>query len=239
MYTVKEFGLTVQHKINISYIVYQPLVRLLVGLIILAIVNWILTSLPMIAELQIPWLPIPINAIISLVIGIIMISLLFTFRKDFVPRLENAMPSFREIADIVQAATNIAIIVVAYLMFDDAILPFMKQYAWVYPLVFLAIVIWPLVALIIALYRSSDKIADQTTFRIAEIRGEVIKCPHCQALIPSNARYCTRCSTKLALVVTNVDMIKCTACGTENKSDDIYCLDCGNSLRSENDTQDN
>ena len=149
------------------------------------------------------------------------------------------MPSFKEVADIIHAATNIAIIVVAYLMFADAIVPFMKQFAWIYPLVFLAIIIWPLVALIVALYKSSDKIADQATFRIAEIRGELIKCPQCQALIPGNASYCTRCSTKLALLLApGVDMIKCITCGTENKSDDIYCLNCGTQLRSENDIQD-
>ena len=228
-----------QRKVSFSYIVYRPLVRLLVGLIILAIVNVILSSLPMITALQIPRLPITINAIISLVIGIIMISLLITFRREFVPRLESAKPSFKELADIVHAATNIAIIVVAYLMFDDAILPFLKQYTWIYPLVFLALVLWPLIALIVALYKSSDKLADEATFKIAEIRGEVIKCPQCEALIPSNARYCTHCSNKLTLMVAKPKTIVCINCGTENNPGDVYCLECGSPLTMENNIQEN
>ena len=224
--------MTGQRKVNISYTVYRPLVRLFVGLIILAIVNIILTSLPMIMAVQIPVIPVTINAIISFVIGIIMISLLITFRREFVPRLEGATPSFRELADIVHAATNIAIIVVAYLMFDELIMPFLKQYTWVYPIFFLALVLWPLIALVVALYKSSDKLADEATFKIAEIRGELIRCPHCSALIPSNARYCTNCSTKIGLAVTKVHTMRCTECGTENNPGDTYCLACGSPLPS-------
>jgi uncharacterized OB-fold protein len=226
-----------RRKVNFSYMVYRPLIRLFVGLIILAIVNIILTSLPMITALQIPVIPITINAIISLIIGIIMISLLITFRREFVPRLEGAAPSFKELADIIHAATNIAIIVVAYLMFDEAILPFLKQYTWIYPLVFLALVLWPLIALIVALYKSSDKLADEATFKIAEIRGELIRCPHCTALIPSNARYCTNCSTKIALAVAKVHTTRCVECGTENNPGDIYCLECGSPLPSPHENQ--
>jgi hypothetical protein len=217
-------------KVNIPYTVYRPLIRLFVGLIILAIVNIILTSLPMVTAVQIPVFPITINAIISFVIGIIMISLLITFRREFVPRLEGATPNFKELADIVHAATNIAIIVVAYLMFDEVIMPFLKQFTWIYPLVFLALVLWPLIALVLALYKSSDKLADEATYKIAEIRGELIRCPHCAALIPSNARYCTNCSTKIGLAVTPIRTTRCAECGTENSPGDIYCLECGSPL---------
>jgi uncharacterized OB-fold protein len=211
-------------------VLYRPLIRLAVGLIILAIVNIILTSLPMITAVRIPVIPVTVNAIISFVIGVIMISLLITFRREFVPRLEKATPSFKELADIVHAATNIAIIVVAYLMFDEIIMPFLKQFTWIYPLFFLALVLWPLIALVVALYKSSDKLADEATFKIAEIRGELIKCPNCAALIPSNARYCTNCSTKIALAVAKVYTTRCVECGTENNPGDAYCLECGSPL---------
>lgn len=229
----------VPRKANITYELYRPLLRLIVGLIILAIINWILTSLPMVSALKIPWLPIPINAIVSLIIGIIMISLFLTFRRDFVPRLERAMPSFKELADIVHSATNLAMIIIAYLMFDKAILPFMQQFAWVYPLIFLVIAIWPLVSLIVTLYRSSTKIADLATFKIAEIRGELVMCKSCDAILPASAKYCTRCSAKLDLpaTVAPVVMTKCGTCGAGNKAGDVYCLDCGNPLSSTKESQ--
>ncbi|MFC1905800.1 zinc ribbon domain-containing protein [Chloroflexota bacterium] len=225
----------VPRKTTVSYELYRPVMRLIVGLVILAIINWILTSLPMVAALRLPWLPVSINAIISSVIGIIMISMFLTFRRDFVPRLESAMPSFTELADIVHAAVNLSVIIIAYIMFDDIILPFMKDFAWVYPLVFLALAIWPLVSLITGLYRSSGKIADLATFRIAEVRGELVMCTSCGAIIPRDARYCTKCSAQVAGAVTIVPPTKCSVCGVENKTGDIYCLACGSPLSSKED----
>ena len=222
----------VPRKATITYELYRPVMRLIVGLIILSVINWILTSLPMISGLRIPWLPISINAIISLVIGIIMISVFFRFRQDFVPKLESAMPSFKELAEIVHSATNLAMIIIAYVMFDDVILPFMKDFAWIYPLVFLLIALWPLISLITMLYRSSGKIADLATFRIAETRGELTMCTSCGAIIPRNAMYCTKCGAQIAVAVTKIASTKCDVCGMENKTGDLYCMACGNPLNS-------
>lgn len=216
----------------ITYEVYRPLIRLAVGLIILVLINWLLTSLPMISALSIPRIPVSINAIISMIIGIIMISLLFNFRQDFVPRLEQALPTFKELAEIVHAATSLGMIVVAYVMFDDVILPFMSRFTWVYPLVFLLIALWPLVILIVTLIRSSGKIADMATFGIAKTRGEVLECPHCHAIIPGNASYCPNCSDKITVVAADGSTIKCATCGIENRIGDTFCLGCGKPLSS-------
>jgi len=186
----------------------------------------------MISALSIPRIPVSINAIISMIIGIIMISLLFNFRQDFVPRLEQALPTFKELAEIVHAATSLGMIVVAYVMFDDVILPFMSRFTWVYPLVFLLIALWPLVILIVTLIRSSGKIADMATFGIAKTRGEVLECPHCHAIIPGNASYCPNCSDKITVVAADGSTIKCATCGIENRIGDTFCLGCGKPLSS-------
>jgi hypothetical protein len=220
----------VSNKIAISHEVYRPVVRLIIGLIILAIINWILTNLPMIQQLQIPWLPITIRAIISAVIGIIMIALFITFRQDFVPRLDTAMPTFQEAGTIVASAVGIGIISIAYVMFDDVILPFMGRFSWIYPVVFLVIAIWPLITLVVTLYRSSDKIADLITGKIAQASGELVKCGNCGKTIPSSAKYCPRCSAQLSLFVTESGTIKCRKCGAENKAENRYCLECGRPL---------
>jgi hypothetical protein len=220
----------VSHKVAISHEVYRPVVRLVIGLIILAIINWILTSLPMVQELQLPWLPITIKAIVSAIIGIIMIALFITFRRDFVPRLDAAMPSFPEAGTIVAAAVAIGIITIAYIMFDDVILPFMGRFAWIYPVVFVVVALWPLITLVVTLYRSSDKIADLVTGKIAEASGELVKCANCGEVIPSNAKFCPRCSVKLSLFVPDSGSIKCRKCGAENKAEDRYCLECGKPL---------
>ncbi len=222
--------MAVSHKVAVSHEVYRPVVRLAVGLIILAIINWVLTSLPMIKEVKIPWIPISAGAIVSVIIGIIMISVFLTFRRDFVPRLQSAVPSFPESGTIVEAAVNLGIITIAYTMFDDAILPFMGRFTWLYPVVFLLIAVWPLFTLVVTLYRSSDKIADLATGKIAEVSGEFVKCASCGEIIPSSAKFCPRCSAELTWLVNNTATIKCGKCGAENKADYGFCFACGKPL---------
>ena len=159
-----------------------------------------------------------------------MIALFITFRRDFVPRLDAAMPSFSEAGTIVAAAVAIGIITIAYIMFDDVILPFMGRFTWIYPVVFVVIALWPLITLVVTLYRSSDKIADLVTGKIAEASGELVKCANCGEVIPSNAKFCPRCSVKLSLFVPDSGTIKCRKCGAENKAEDRYCLECGKPL---------
>lgn len=62
---------------------------------------------------------------------------------------------------------------------------------------------------------------------IAEMSSELIKCGSCEAMIPSSAKFCPKCSAKLALLLNIVDTIKCSKCGAKNRSDDRYCLNCG------------
>jgi len=144
----------------ISFDVYRPVVRLAVGLIILAIINWILTNLPMVRAVSVPGSPISITAVVSVIVGFIMIALLLNFGKEFSPRIQAALPTISEIGPIVSSAIALSVVTVAYLMFKDAVVPLMKEYAWLYPLAFLVVAIWPLVTLITALYHSSDKVAD-------------------------------------------------------------------------------
>ena len=88
-------------KVAVSRELYQPIIRLGVGLVILVIINVILEALPMLHRLVIPGIRISAAAIISVVIGIIMISLFLTFRRDFAPRLQAAFPNFPESGRIV------------------------------------------------------------------------------------------------------------------------------------------
>jgi hypothetical protein len=225
--------MTTSRKVVVSHDVYRPVVGLVVRLIILGIIYWILTSLPMLKQLSIPKLPISAGAIVSIIIGIIMIAMLLTFRRDFAPRLQAAVPTFPESGTIVISAVNLAIITIAFTMFNEAVSPFLKQYTWVYPLFFVLIAIWPLSVLIMTLYRSSDKIAELTTGKIAQASGELVKCNECGELIISTAVFCPNCSTKLAVPETESVVVTCSSCNAQNRSKDKYCLACGKPLVAE------
>lgn len=214
----------------ISFDVYRPVVRLVVGLLVLAIINWILTSLPMVKAVSIPGSPISVTAIVSVIVGFIMIALLLNFGKEFSPRVQAALPTISESGPIVSSAIALSVVTVAYLMFRDAVVPLMKDYGWIYPLAFLIVAIWPLVTLITALYHSSNKVADLAAVKIAEASGELIKCAKCGAYISSSAKFCPACSAPVVRQSATIEKIKCPFCGAENKSDHVYCLACGKEL---------
>ena len=214
----------------ISRDVYKPVIGLIIRLIILGIVYWILTGLPMIKELTIPRLPISTSALVSVIIGIIMIAMFLTFKRDFAPRFKEAVPAFPESEIIVKSGVNIIVITIAYTMFGEAIKPLMKQYSWAYPIFFVLIAIWPLWTFIATLYKSSDNIADLATGKIAEASGELVKCGNCGELITSDAIYCPMCSAKMNTIIEEVAIIKCGRCGTENRSGGRFCLACGKPL---------
>jgi len=216
--------------VAISFDVYRPVVRLVIGLLILAVINWILTALPMVKAVTIPGSPVSITAIISVIVGCIMIALLLNFGKEFSPKMQSALPTITEIGAMVSSAIALAVITIAYLMFKDAVMPLMKEFGWIYPLTFLVIAIWPLVTLITSLYKSSNKIADLAVVKIAEASGELIKCAKCSAYISSASKFCPLCSAPVTRTSAADAVIKCDNCGEVNSSEHIYCLACGKKL---------
>jgi hypothetical protein len=205
------------------------LVRLVVQFLILSVINLILINLPMLKAITIPGSPITLPAIISLVIGAIMIGILLGFRQDFVPMLRRSFRGFPQAATIASSAIILGIIITAYTMFEAAVRPLMFQFGWVYPVIFLIISLWPLVTLIITLYSSGRPIADWAAEKIMQntMSGqcESTRCAACGAICVRNAKFCPACG--VCLVPQTENNTGCKACGTVNKSSYKYCLNCG------------
>ncbi len=207
---------------------YTSILRLAIQLIILAIVNWLLTELPMIKAITFPGLPVTVTSVISFIIGWIAIGVILVFRRDFIPKLRSTYPNFPQLSTIVSEGITLVIIIIAYTMFDGSIRPLMKQLAWLYPVIFLAIALWPLYVLITTLYRSSGPIADWASTKIAATPPPATeitcKCAACGKANHPSAKFCTSCgAATCALACTS----KCAKCGTVNNQQDKYCMNCG------------
>lgn len=206
---------------------YASVIRLLIQLIILMIVNWVITELPMIKVLSIEGLPVSLASIISMGIGIVAIVILLLFRREFVPGLRSKYTALPQAGIIVSQGITLLIIVIAYASSEGVIMPLMKQFAWLYPVIFLAVSIWPLYMLIATLYRSSGPLSEWAATRMSssmtENLGE-IKCPSCGKFSPASARYCTSCGASVGTMACDA---RCTACGATNRQQDKYCLGCG------------
>jgi hypothetical protein len=207
---------------------YTSILRLVIQLVILAIVNWLLTELPMIKAITIPGLPVTLTSIISFIIGWIAIGVILVFRRDFIPRLRSNYPNFPQASTIVSEGITLVIIIIAYTMFDGSIRPLMKQLAWLYPVIFLAIALWPLYMLITTLYRSSGPIADWTSTKISATPPPATenarKCAGCGKVSPAPAKFCTSCGAAMGDPACGS---KCSKCGAVNNQQDKYCMNCG------------
>jgi len=205
---------------------YTSIIRVVIQLAVLAIANWLLTELPMIKAVVIPELPVPITAIISFIIGLGAIGVLLLFRRDFISRLRSSYPSFPQAATIASEGIILAIIVIAYTSFSACVQPLMKQFAWLYPVIFLAVALWPLIMLINTLYRSSGPIADWASTKLAgppAVTENVAKCGSCGKLSPVSARFCPSCGCGIESSACS----KCLQCGAVVKEQDKYCMLCG------------
>lgn len=208
---------------------YATIIHLIVQLTILAIINWLLTELPMVRAISIPGLPVTIPAVISLAIGIIMIVIFLAFRQDFVPKLRLRYPGFLDLSAMVSDTVSLAVIIVAYTSFDDVIKPFMKEYSWAYAPIFLAIASWPLITLITTLYRSPGPVADWTSTNISPHTTSrttpASSCASCGGTSPAGAKFCIKCGA--GLNHSKTDTVKCASCGAVNQCSAGFCMKCG------------
>jgi len=182
----------------------------------------------MISDLSVPGLPFAIAAVVTAIIGIIMIVIFINFRRDFAPKLKEALPKFPESEKILRNAVTLAIIVIAYLMFQDLIRPLLGSSGWIYTLIFVLIALYPLYSLITTLYRGGHQVSDAVTVKIAQDSGEVIKCQKCGEIVVSDAKFCPNCAAKLE--VSPRTTLECKKCGTVNKASSKFCLNCARPL---------
>ncbi|MHB8085912.1 MAG: zinc ribbon domain-containing protein [Dehalococcoidia bacterium] len=208
---------------------FTLLVRLIVQILILSVINLILIGLPMLRAVTIPGSPITLTAIISLVIGAIMIGVLLGFRQDFIPMLQRSSRGFPQAATIASSLIVLVIIITTYTMFEAAVRPLMFQFGWAYPVIFLIISLWPLITVIITLYSSGRQIADWAAEKIMQnttnCRSEDARCISCGTTCERSAKFCPACG--VCLVPQTENIIRCKACGAVNKSSYKYCLSCG------------
>lgn len=157
---------------RISSRLYRPLSRLVITLLILEVVNWTISQIPLLRGQVIPGVFISGRGIISAIIGVITIIVFLRFRKDFISRLRTSFPTLPQLGKMVSAAVNFGIIIITYSMFDVVILPFLRGFYFAYQLVFFLAALSFIYILTSNLYRSRDKITDLVSGRVPEALGE-------------------------------------------------------------------
>lgn len=208
------------------------MIKLVISLIVLGIINAIVVRLPGI-DVSIPGLPITIPTVVTTVIGVMMISMVLRFGYEVSPPIRGTFPSFPELAIIVANLVYLAAVGIAYTSFEGLVHPFLLDTPWVYPLVFLAIAILPVVRVASTLLGSVDKWSAWISGRISRVPGELVTCPECGKKIASDAEFCSSCGAKLAGLKIEAGIRRCPKCGAELEPDATFCNKCGTKIERE------
>lgn len=209
---------------------YRPAIRLIIALIILGVIAYVIGVLPMLSELRVPHTPISAANIINAVIYVVMIVIILNFGREITPTVREYLPKFPEAATALMLILVLVVISIAYSAFKW-VSYFFRDFSWIYALLFLLIAIIPLYRLGMLLYTNIDKLTDLLTGKIAEVSGELRRCPNCEEMNPSDSKFCKKCGAALTPTTEAKPKTKtCPNCNATLPDDAKFCSECGTRL---------
>jgi len=179
--------------------IIQPMIRVIIALISLAVINFIILSLPGLKNLNIPGNPLPwsIPTIISAVISTLMIITVLRFGFDFGPTLRKAYPKFPELQTVAIHATILISITIAYGAYQSILLPYFYPNDWIYHLLFLGMALIPTYVIASTLLRHTDKWTGYIYWNVKKGGGSIVQCTRCGEMNDSINIYCRACGNTM------------------------------------------
>ncbi|OPY55833.1 MAG: Double zinc ribbon [Pelotomaculum sp. PtaU1.Bin035] len=213
-------------KLEVNYLV-RRLAGFFVTLIILIIIKAVITSLPSMDTLVFKQYGITIANIASAVISSIIIGLILIFGQDIAFRVVRIVPSYPEANPLINTVSILISIVIAYMAFNKILSPLFAKInlAWLYPVLFLCIAIFPVYRITALLFTSSGKITDLFIGeRRAAASANTVVCPNCGDIVPES-KFCSRCGKEM--IREKADSVFCQKCGSVLKPGVKFCAKCG------------
>lgn len=230
-------------------LVLTPLLKLLIGVVVLLVIGTIINALPMVKEIPTMDLTIPISEIIKVVISTLILVILLNFAFEFGDNLEEAVPKFPEIGIISRWVVFLIAIIVAFVTYENIAQVFLGEQKWIYSLFFVAIALVPIMNLLILFYRHVGQITDlivsgtENMGRSRRRRRSVtaqptINCASCGGAITASAKFCRSCGEKVVAQAAapqpaSSDAASCPDCGAVLSSNAKFCSECGSRIAGE------
>ena len=175
--------------------------------------------------------------IAAAIISVVFIVIVAIFAKIISRIIGELLPLFPGISSLINNIMLIIIIIIAYSSFDTFIVPFfiLHEIAWLYPIIFLLLVILPIYRIIVIVYRNAGNIA--YLFRkkpVSSVKNEEGQCPNCKADIKKDAQFCSKCGTKIEKISKqDISISRCSNCGYEIDIKSDFCSNCGAKIEKE------
>lgn len=199
-------------------------VGLIITLVILGIIKAVIVRLPGMDE--------PVSELFTIAdiattgIGVVVIVVVLLFGLDISGRIARLLPSFPEIAPLINNLTILIAIIIAYSAFDTIAMPFLREIniVWLYPVFLLCLAILPVYRITAILFTSSGKITDLVLGK-RPTSATTIVCPNCGSQV-AQAKFCSNCGAKLPTIETGIQST-CPSCGAVLKPQAKFCSHCG------------
>jgi len=201
------------------------------GLVVLLIIRAVVLSLPMIRDATIARFPLTPLQIAVAVVDTIIIVILLNFGREIGNSLRFAIRRFPEAGTIVTLVVVLIAVSVAYGVYGDigSLLP--RDIHWIYPVVFVVLIVIPLYFLIMTIYRNIDKLTDLTVTRIETATKRSNICSNCGAKLSANAQFCPDCGQQIVKEEEVAEKpVKCPECGATVEKDTKFCEECGSRI---------
>lgn len=215
-----------------------PLLKLIVAVVGLLILQFLVSSLPMVREIPVPAsLPLPVIAIAKIVIATVILALLVNFAFEIGDNLEVTFPAFPQGGVMVRWFVLLVAVLIAYWAYHILAETFLGSYSWAYSLMFLGLALVPLISLVVLNYQHIDTLIDLAMGRMQTFRAERLStsrireqllCAGCDATLQTGAKFCRKCGTPVATPATATKVAwQCANCGSSLSAGVKFCSDCG------------
>jgi hypothetical protein len=200
-----------------------PVLKLAIAVVGLLILQVLVSALPTVREIPVPsGLPLPVLEIVKVVIATVILVLLVNFAFEIGDNLELAFPAFPQGGAIARWFLLLVAVLIAYGAYRILAETFLRDYAWIYSLVFLGLAIVPLIRMVLLSYRNIDKLLSVAMAGMQTLgagggtsraKGQ-LQCASCGAALSPGAKFCRGCGAPVPVQDTaEAAPPQCSQCG--------------------------
>lgn len=211
----------------------KPIIKFIIGLVVLLIIRAVVSSLPMIKDATIARFPLTPLQIAVVVVDTIIIVILLNFGREIGNSLRFAVEHFPKVGTIANLVVVLVAVSIAYGAYNRIGFLLPRNIHWIYPVIFIVLAVIPLYFLVMTIYRNIDKLTDLTVRRIETATKKHSICSNCGARLSANASFCSNCGQQIVKEEKVVEEpVKCPECGATVDKDAKFCEECGSRIAS-------
>ncbi len=208
----------------------RPVLRFVIGLVVILIIRAVVAALPMIRDATISGFRLTPLQIALAVVDTIIIVVLLNFGREMGNSLRFAIKSFPEVGSIATLIVGLIAVSIAYSSYRNFGFLLPLSIRWIYSVLFVVLAAIPLYFLIMTVYRNIDKLTDLSVKKIQTATEKSTICSGCGAKMAVDVQFCANCGQQAGKEEVANEPAKCPECGVVVEEDAAFCAECGSRI---------